>query len=127
MVMPWFDLDGDEPVPMDYFDPRIDWDAVHLRRWAQQQRDKVGDCDVSTVFLAIDHNWPGLGPPVLWETMIFGGPHDSYQWRYCTATHARAHHAAILDALQTGRAIRRGCYLVGDPGNHPAVNDGQET
>jgi len=29
---------------------------------------------VSTIFLGLDHAWGG-GPPVLWETMIFGGVH----------------------------------------------------
>ena len=26
---------------------------------------------VSTVFLGLDHNWSGKGPPVLFETMVF--------------------------------------------------------
>lgn len=32
---------------------------------------------ISTVFLGIDHNW-GDGPPMLWETMVFG---KSGTWR----------------------------------------------
>jgi hypothetical protein len=31
---------------------------------------------VSTVFLGIDHNWSGKGPPILFETMIF----DDQRW-----------------------------------------------
>jgi predicted DNA-binding transcriptional regulator AlpA len=38
--------------------------------------DHVGDVHVSTVFLALDHNFGLEGPPVLWETMIFGGELD---------------------------------------------------
>jgi len=32
---------------------------------------------ISTVFLGLDHRF-GEGPPILWETMVFGGPmnHD---------------------------------------------------
>ena len=29
---------------------------------------------VSTVFLGLDHNFAQKGPPILWETMVFGGP-----------------------------------------------------
>jgi hypothetical protein len=35
--------------------------------------DEVGDVRVSTVFLGLDHRF-GDGPPVLWETMVFGAP-----------------------------------------------------
>lgn len=35
---------------------------------------------VSTVWLALDHNWTG-GPPLLFETMIFGP--ESWQDEYC--------------------------------------------
>lgn len=43
---------------------------------------------VSTVFLGINHNFFPGGRPVLWETMIFGGPNDGYQERY--SSHERA-------------------------------------
>lgn len=36
---------------------------------------------VSTVFLGLDHNFTGRGPPILFETMIF--PLDSRQESYC--------------------------------------------
>ena len=35
----------------------------------------IGWVRVSTVFLGIDHNWGG-GEPLLFETMVFGGPLD---------------------------------------------------
>ncbi len=31
---------------------------------------------VSTVFLGLDHNWSGKGPPILFETMVF----DDQRW-----------------------------------------------
>jgi len=58
---------------------------------------------VSTVFLGLDHGW-GVGPPVLWETMIFGGPHNDYQRRYTTRDGAEMGHT-IACQLATG-AIR---------------------
>jgi hypothetical protein len=47
------------------------------------------EVSVSTVFLGIDHGFRcDRGLPVLWETMIFGGPHDGYQNRYTSRTDA---------------------------------------
>ena len=57
--------------------------------------DFIGDVRVSTVFLGLDHSW-GNGPPLIFETMIFGGPHDQYQERYTTWEQAEAGHAKAL-------------------------------
>jgi hypothetical protein len=55
-------------------------------------------CEVSTVFLGIDHNY-GRGDPVLFETMTFGGPLDSEQRRYSTYSEAeRGHSEAVTQA-----------------------------
>lgn len=55
----------------------------------------VGDARVSTVFLGLDHGW-GEGPPVLYETMVFGGPLDGECERYCTRAEAVAGHALMV-------------------------------
>lgn len=52
---------------------------------------------VSTVFLGLDHSF-GEGPPVLFETMVFGGPEnrtpiDDYQERYTSRHDALVGHA----------------------------------
>lgn len=47
--------------------------------------------DISTVFLGFDHGF-GQGLPILFETMIFGGPYDQWQRRYCTWDEAEAGH-----------------------------------
>jgi hypothetical protein len=47
--------------------------------------------EVSTVFLGLDHAW-GKGPPMLFETMIFGGEHDQYQERCSTWEQAEEMH-----------------------------------
>jgi hypothetical protein len=58
--------------------------------------DLPDDVRISTVFLGIDHNHSGRGPPVLWETMIFGGPHDGYQRRYTSRGAAfEGHNVAV--------------------------------
>jgi hypothetical protein len=62
-------------------------------------RSEINDkCTVSTVFVGLDHNWEG-GDPILFETMIFGGPLDQYQERYSTWDQAeRGHQEAVTQA-----------------------------
>jgi len=43
--------------------------------------DRIGDSKISTVFLGIDHNFFKEGPPILWETMVFGGKLNGEQDR----------------------------------------------
>jgi hypothetical protein len=53
------------------------------------------DIRVSTVFLGLDHSF-GHGPPLIFETMIFGGEHDQAQWRYSTWEQAvKGHRIAV--------------------------------
>jgi len=53
------------------------------------------DVYVSTVFLGIDHRF-GVGPPMLWETMIFGGDHDQEIDRYTSLEDAKAGHEKMV-------------------------------
>lgn len=69
-------------------------------KWFQEDKrrvgyDEVGKVTVSTVFLGVDHRFTD-GPPLLFETMIFGGAHDQYQTRCSTWAQAEAMHAAAL-------------------------------
>jgi hypothetical protein len=55
---------------------------------------------ISTVFLGLDHSF-GEGEPILWETMIFGGPHDQYQERYTSlAAAVEGHNQAVELAMK---------------------------
>ncbi len=70
-----------------------------IMEWAKQwessdrivKQDTIGDVKISTVFLGLDHSF-GDGPPLLFETIIFGGAHDEYQDRYTTYEEAEAGH-----------------------------------
>lgn len=57
---------------------------------------------VSTVFLGLDHNYTGRGPPVLFETMIFGPDSlaETDMWRYCTWDEAEAGHKNAVRVLE---------------------------
>ena len=52
----------------------------------------VGQVQISTVFLGIDHFFGNTDIPILFETMIFGGEYDNYQERYCTLEEAKEGH-----------------------------------
>ena len=74
---------------------------VEWGRWFETadrvvKKDTVGDVEVSTVFLGMDHSFGGR-KPLLFETMIFGGGYDQSQWRYSTWGEAVAgHREAVL-------------------------------
>lgn len=51
---------------------------------------------ISTVFIGLNHRFFGHGPPLLFETMIFGGPLDQSQWRYSSWDDAITGHAAAV-------------------------------
>ena len=72
------------------------------RLWAQiRKRRRDGKMFVSTVFLGIDHGWGDEGAPLLYETMIFGGPRDQgYQERYSTLEEALAGHEVAVAMAQ---------------------------
>ena len=53
---------------------------------------------VSTVFLGLDHNFFSEGPPILWETMIFGGHMNDFQQRYSSLEEAMKGHREALVA-----------------------------
>lgn len=69
-------------------------------------RTSVGDVEVSTVFLFIDHG-RGTGDPILFETMLFcdddNDPRHNELTRYSTEAQAKAGHQATVEALRAGR------------------------
>lgn len=65
--------------------------------------DVTDRCRVSTIFLGFDHNFrisKKDGDPILFETMIFGGPLDKEQWRYSTYDEAERGHAEAVAAAK---------------------------
>lgn len=61
------------------------------RRTVAKSRDEEREIAVSTVFLGINHNYLD-GPPILFETMIFGGANNERMWRYATWEEAERGH-----------------------------------
>ena len=80
-------------------------DLMTWARWFEKAEqyvslDEIGDVRVSTVFLGLDHSF-GSGPPLLFETMVFGGPLDQEQDRYSTWDEAVAGHAAMVARVKS--------------------------
>ena len=90
----YYILDGKTVVPTDM----MTW-----ARWFQEARTKrvvaktqTGDATVSTVFVGLEHRFSSEGPPLIFETLVFGGPYDGEMTRYSTWDEAERGHAAML-------------------------------
>jgi hypothetical protein len=79
-------------------------------RWLQEHDaerqlalDQIGAARVSTIFLGLDsfsifqRDQPH--EPVLWETMVFGGPYNLFQQRYTSKEEALKGHGRIVQML----------------------------
>ena len=60
---------------------------------------KLKGCKVSTLFLGLDYSFAG-GPPLLFETMVFGGPLDGSQHRYSTWEEAEEGHKKMVKTVK---------------------------
>ena len=67
-------------------------------------KTKVGEVSISTVWLGLDHGSWDDGPPLIFETMIFGDEYyRDYQERYSTEEEALAGHEKAV-ALVRGES-----------------------
>ena len=63
-------------------------------------KSKFGEVEVSTIFMAMDHNFDvNSDEPILFETMVFGGEHNDYQERYHTYDRAEEGHKRICEMV----------------------------
>ena len=89
-----------DPEPCDDL---MEWGTWIGRADRHLARDIIDGVTVSTVFLGLDHAF-GDATPILWETMIFGGPHDEYQERYSTRADALAGHERAKALVSQARS-----------------------
>lgn len=63
--------------------------------------DQISDAKVSTIFLSIDLSYQQSGPPILWETKVFGGALDQETDR-CSGSReqAEAMHARMVQRVK---------------------------
>ena len=88
-------LDGHEPKQADLI-TWAKWFETADRKVAGTGKDNIS---VSTVFLGLDHRFGGNGPPLLFETMVFGGVHDGDMDRYSTWDKAIEGHRLMCDKV----------------------------
>jgi len=107
MLLHWIlDEDGD-PQAVDLFTWAAWIEDRPAERVILQDRPTPG-CMVSTVFLGLDHSFRlEPGPPVLWETMIFGGPFDGFHDRYTSRLTALRGHARALALVEAYYRVPR--------------------
>ena len=83
-------------------------DLLKWGRWFQTAdrhvaNDIIGGVRVSTVFIGLDHIFDD-GPPLIFETMVFGGPLDQEMERYSTREQAAAGHAVMIARVRASAA-----------------------
>lgn len=96
-----------------------------LRDWAEAFEDFDGrrvawtqvapGIEVSTVFLGLDHNHWGKGPPLLFETMTFDDYGGGEQWRWSTWEEAATGHEAAVSILRAKLVKRMAVDILGKP------------
>ena len=93
-------------------------DLIDITQWGSLRHGKDGlayvrigretvnflgdDIDVSTVWIGINHGWNPDRPPLIFETMCFGGPFDGECARYSTEEEAEAGHRQTVENLRRG-------------------------
>ena len=74
-----------------------DWERF-ISKYRKVNFTDLGHVQISTVFLGIDHG-DGLGRPLLFETMVFGGKMNGHQERYSTWKEAETGHNRIVSKI----------------------------
>jgi hypothetical protein len=88
-----YDRDG-RPIS---FETWIELDKEENKRVAFDQIEP--DVWVSTVWLGLNHQFDPVGPPIIFETMVFGGEHDQDQERYSTEEDALEGHRRWVELV----------------------------
>lgn len=98
---------------LDYYN--MDGEVISQEEWIAQvsdfekgrrvAKDIVDGYFISTVLLGMDHNYSGVGPPLIFETMVFEDEDflALYCERYATQAEAREGHAMVVAALAAGK------------------------
>lgn len=81
--------------------------------------------EVSTVFLTINHSHTLDGPPILFETLVFGGPLANEQERYATWDEAEVGHAWMVERVRVAFQAEPTPVPVPQPKAEPAATQGR--
>lgn len=92
----YYILDGHTPVHVD----ALEWADFFQHANRVIERTNIDEhVTVSTVFLGLDHNFSREGPPVLFETLVFGGKFAGEMERYTTWDDAAEGHKKMVERV----------------------------
>jgi len=94
----WILDEKNQPIEVDLM-TWAQWFEEPANRIVKQTLCSAGTCEVSTVFMGINHNF-SAGPPLLLETMVFGGAADTFQDRYSTYEQAELYHDVVVGQVE---------------------------
>jgi len=97
----YYVLDGKKPVEQPDF---LKWGEWFEKADRTVAKTMVGNMEISTVFLSLNHNHTREGPPILFETLVFGGDLDGEMWRYETWEEAEEGHRAVVKLVMAAKA-----------------------
>ena len=100
-MMLWYDKEGNELTSVE------EWAMLFTPLYQLVRQTTIGSYFVSTVWLGIDHNFTRIGPPIIFETMIFWRGEgeetdhmDMWMDRYSTEEQARLGHEDALNMVR---------------------------
>ena len=108
MATDFYDMDGN-PISVQQWGRLRDGTGPHIGS------TMVGHWWVSTVWLGLNHRVFGLGPPIIFETMVFYRGKDKverpwldeYMQRYATKEEALAGHEAVVSMVEVTENLTR--------------------
>ncbi len=97
--------DRDKPFTYIIKDGKVTpcYDTMEWGKWMEANDRRLaltstGKSEVSTVFLGVDHGFGG-DEPVVFETLVFGGPLDQEQERYTSREAALEGHIDMVNRV----------------------------
>lgn len=94
--------DGKTPTPVEDFH---EWGRLFADNETRiVAQETVLGVMISTVFLGLDHNWSGKGPPIVFESMVFLPGEGEIQRRYATWDEALAGHMELSNQVRAWAA-----------------------
>jgi hypothetical protein len=90
----YYILDGHETKSVSF----EEWSKKYSTQDRRVGRTEIGESEVSTVFLGLDHGWDG--ETLLFETLVFGGPMDGEMNRCSTWEQAEEMHRALCEKVE---------------------------
>lgn len=98
-----------------YYDPKgnelttEEWVELFGKRlidssdWWIVGKDSIDNITISTVWLGLDYQFADEGPPLIFESMIFGGDDDGETLRYSTWQEAERGHKELVEKIRNGK------------------------